>query len=148
MFLHLLDYTDYLWTDPGNTAPDGIARPNLPTACAGVPPDYVVWYELGVSTAANQINGHMAIANIIDAYWQRWRPQIEGQWMGVPTIFDSQEPLVLQSELAYPKCCAHGDNEYQFQIVTQFGNGYIRAGSLMPDGMLSKLELLHTIVCE
>lgn len=147
MFLHLLDYTDYLWTDPGNTAPDGIARPNLPTACTGVPPDYVIWYEAGAITAANHVNAHMAMSNIVTAYWYRWRPQLHGVTFAGAVTFDSQEPLYLQSELAYPKCCVFGDNEFQSQIVTQYGNGYIRAGSLTQEGMLAKLELLHTITC-
>ena len=82
-----------------------------------------------------------------EAYWWRWRPQIEAIWLAAPVVFDSQEPLILQENLKYPKCCSITAQQFQSQIITQYGNGYVQAGNLTQNGMIDDLELLHRITC-
>ena len=145
LILQCLDYTNYLWTDPGNNAPDGIARPNLTTSCSGNPPDWVVWYDQGSCTAANHINAELSSANLLDYYWRRWRAFESGNITCIGDVtFDSVEPILLQTEINFPACCEllTGFDK----VTTQYGSGYVYGATYTRSGML-RAEILNVDPC-
>ena len=143
LILRCHDYT--LWNWAAGPTPDGVNRPNLPTACSGGAPNYVVWYEQGVNSGVNHINAHLSGLSLVDHYWTRWRAfdSYTVTALGAQTA-DSVEPIQLQTEFSFPICCSKIGPVSR--ITNQYGSAYIYSATYLSNGMM-RVELLNVDPC-
>jgi len=97
--------------------------------------------EVGILSAANQINGHLSTANLQDHYFTWDRIFLDGDMnTGTVVLFDSEQKHKIQEAIEFEHCCLDGFDPLDL-ITTELGEGAVK--SAVQKKRSIEIELLY-----